>query len=615
MLVPENLAGKKGRCKACQQILTVPPLPAEQAKAQAAKPSTPPVPAAPKLPSAPPPPVADVEAEAAALFADEPKPTEPVETKTIDLNCPFCDEAIHFPVDLAGKRAPCPECKQIIKVPEPLKKDPKDWRKVEVRGPSGARRPDQPTPEGAWGSATASTVAKQSLVEAGVLPTKELPRTTWQKMRWPILGVSLALLLSVGGWWGYRWWGQRAADSAVQEALAYADSPEAKPATKAALAMGAGAYYLHTGTVTSAEDANKQFGKALSALRSAPQGDDRDVLSIDLAFDFIELSGDTADVDKGHRLPWDKTQPLLRAALAAIHNGEARLQTLRLVAKRLRERGQTARILPLTNQLYPSGDGEKNADRAAALAVVGMEFFKADDRPTADKTANEAIEFYKSKTPPPLRAEVVALAQLVEMKKPPPVGDAEDDKANEHIGKVEALARQGELDKAREAAKKDEFGEVTRFRARLAVAAAAVDAKVPDHTDLENVLKLAESRLGAQRELSWSMFRLTQLALRAGLPAERVQALADNIGNRAVRGQAQLTVFRAHLEQTKQAVEEAAADKVEADTPARWLAAQALARHNARYNGSYANVVQGWPQPLKSFGALGVALGLQDGRR
>src|SRR6185312_8728743 len=112
---------------------------------------------------------------------------EPVATENIDLNCPYCDEAIHFSVDLAGKKAPCPECKRIIKVPELVKKEPKDWRKADPRGPAGARPTDQPAPEGAWGSVAASAVGKQSLVEAGVIPQKKPPRTLWQKTRWPVL--------------------------------------------------------------------------------------------------------------------------------------------------------------------------------------------------------------------------------------------------------------------------------------------------------------------------------------------------------------------------------------------------------------------------------------------
>jgi hypothetical protein len=93
---------------------------------------------------------------------------------------------------------------------------------------------------------------------------------------------------------------------------------------------------------------------------------------------------------------------------------------------------------------------------------------------------------------------------------------------------------------------------------------------------------------------------------------ERIQAFADKIGNSALRGRAQLAVFRARLEKSKQAVEGAEADKIEANSLSRSLAAQELARHNTRFGANEASIVQSWPQPRKAFGSLGVALGLQD---
>jgi hypothetical protein len=61
MLVPENLAGKKGRCKACQHVLTVPHLAAPNSKAaEAVKPEVP-TSANPRA-AYPPPPSADVDA-------------------------------------------------------------------------------------------------------------------------------------------------------------------------------------------------------------------------------------------------------------------------------------------------------------------------------------------------------------------------------------------------------------------------------------------------------------------------------------------------------------------------------------------------------------------------
>jgi hypothetical protein len=608
MLVPESLAGKKGRCKACQQILTVPKLAASNSSAdQAVKPEAP----APAKPRAAAP--ADVEAEAAALFSDEPKPAAPVEVKTIDLNCPFCDEPIQLPADLAGKRAPCPECKHIIKVPELVKKDPKDWRKVEARGPSGARLPDQPALEGAWGSTTANTVGKKTLEEVGIIPKTERPRTLWQRVRWPVLGAGLVLLVGVGSLVVYRWWSQRALERAIQEALAFADSSEATPSVKAALAIGAGEYYLHSRGSRPGKEASSQLGKALTILRSASKGEERDALLADLALAWVELGGDEPDTEKELRLPWNEIQKRLVPTLQEIADTEARLQALRAVAHRLLEHGQSARVLPLTSQVYSAGDPEKTADKAAALAVVGLEFLKANNKQLAEKAITDALSLYGGDKPPPLRAEVIALAaRFPDVKKVPAPGEHEDDKGNEHIGKVEALARQGNWDKAREKARVDEFGEMVQFRARLAVAAAAVDAKVPDTTDIEDAMKMAEGGLSKKAEHSWLMLRLTQLALAKGLPEERVQSLADKISNSALRGRAQLAIFRERLSQAKQPVEDSSTDKIDGKSLARSLGWQALARHNTRLSTNYAAVVQGWPPLQRSFGSLGVALGLQD---
>jgi hypothetical protein len=613
MLVDERLAGKKGRCKACQQPITVPPLPASNSS---------PAQAAPVPPSSLPhlggdgqgtgAPV-DVEAEAAALLADEPKPVEQVETKTIDLNCPFCDEPIQFAANLAGKREPCPQCKRIIKVPELVKKDPKDWRQVEVRGPSGARPPDQPAPEGAWGSTTIRGVGTQSLVEAGVLPKVEQPRTLWQKVRWPVLGASVLLVLVVGSLIGYRWWGRHRIEREIQTALAFADSPEANPMVKAALSLSAGKYYLRSRIASPAKAANKQFGMALTTLQRAPQGEERDMLLIDLALAEVELGGDKPDADLEVRLPWDKTHQLLLATLREIHDTEAKRRALRALAQYLRERGQAARVLPLTNQLFAAAD----ADKAAALAIVGLEFLKADDRPAAEKAAEAALQLFpkdakaKDAKAPPLRAEVVALALLLGKKELPAASDNDDDKNNDHVGKAEALARQGKWEDARKEAGRIE-DEVFQFRARLTIAAAAADAKTPETTDIESVCKMAEDGLGKKAELAWAMLSLVELALHTSLPEERVQALADHIGNRALRGRAQRAVLQARLDKTDQLVDLSAADKIDAQSLAHSLAAQALARHNVRFNMGYIRVVQAWPQPLRSFGALGIALGLQD---
>jgi hypothetical protein len=584
--------------------------------------------AAPKVetapPPSPPPPPVDVEAEAAALFADEPKTEEPVEVKNIDLNCPYCDEPIHFPVDLAGKREPCPECKRIIKVPELVKKEPKDWRKADQRGPAGARLPDQPALEGAWGTATAGKVGQETLKQVGLIPTVTPPRTFWQKVRWPATGVSAVLLLTGLSWGGYHWWVQQGIERAVKEAIAYAASPEAEkeagPIGQAALYLGAGDCYLHgvRGKADSpAINARDQFGAALTTLKKARSSDDRDAILTDLAVILVELGGKehTPETDKGLRLPWDDTNKLLRASLTLIQNPEARREAVRVVSQRFLARGETQRVLPLVSQVYSTLDDEK----AAALCVVGLELFKAGNKDMANKAATDALGLYDEKRdekkkkakPPPLRAEVVALSLLLTGKSPKLSKDAEkEDKANERIGQVERLAREQQWDEARR--KITGLDELGQFRALLALAAAAVDSKSADAgIDVENALQAAEKLIN-KPDLSWSLLRLTELALAAGLSEDRVQTLADGIGNRALRGRAQLAVFRARLAKARQPVEEEAADKIEPRSLSSMLAWEELARHNARLSTSWADKVKGWQQPRRAFGSLGAARGMQD---
>src|SRR5437879_3709240 len=100
LVVKDELAGKRARCPICKQPVSIP---------------------APV--SAPPPP--DLEAIAAAALAGDPPEKQavtatapPPTARTIDFTCSYCDAALHLPAEMAGKQAPCPECKHIIKVPQ-----------------------------------------------------------------------------------------------------------------------------------------------------------------------------------------------------------------------------------------------------------------------------------------------------------------------------------------------------------------------------------------------------------------------------------------------------------------------------------------------------------------
>src|SRR5262245_30960920 len=151
LAVKEQMAGKKAACPACKKPLVIPN---SVAKPPVSKP-------------------ADVEDFAASLLAESSAPKveeKPKSTQTIDFTCPFCDAELHLPAELGGKRESCPQCKNIIKVPQLVKEQAKDWRTVESSGPSGAATKGQPQLEGAWGSTTnKGKVSMKALEEADAI--------------------------------------------------------------------------------------------------------------------------------------------------------------------------------------------------------------------------------------------------------------------------------------------------------------------------------------------------------------------------------------------------------------------------------------------------------------
>src|SRR5947209_6597223 len=125
--VNESMAGRRAACPACKSVLTIPSASAAPAptaaKAPPAKDGSAKYPVSRPAPTtqpaaAPAPPPEDIENLAASLLSDEPKPETVAAPKTVDFECPMCGEAVKMDVALAGKQAPCPECRRIIKVPQ-----------------------------------------------------------------------------------------------------------------------------------------------------------------------------------------------------------------------------------------------------------------------------------------------------------------------------------------------------------------------------------------------------------------------------------------------------------------------------------------------------------------
>ena len=533
--VKDHLAGKRAACPACKKPLTIPkrgsstdhaPLPAPTA-------------AAPPSPSPPLPPNLDAEDAAAEAFGDAPT-AAPVEAKTVDFNCPFCDEPLKLSLDLAGKKTSCPECRRIIKVPELAKQDPKDWRKTARTGPSAAKGPDVPAPEGVWGSATPGHVSREALAEADVLPDrKTVPLTTRQKISRGIwLGVGVVSLL-VAGYLTYRWIDSSREQRVVNSVLAFAGSDDAKSKVGrdgvAVLYLSTGQYYLQTKRGDTAVEARKQFDMALKQLNTGGDGPggtgDREGVLIDLAVAAVDLVGTKEQVDDGLRLDEKDSQKELRGILEAIHNPEPRLEALRLVTRRLLALHQPQRALALAAQTF-SGSEEKSA----AVALVGLELVAANELDLAGKAADQALAPFpvadskkatESKTPPAPPA-VIALATVLKRKVPT------SDEDTLLLGQVEALGWQRRFDEARKQA-----APVTPDSLRLKAYVAATGEMNPDKQTVEDAI----NQIGKAKS-AWTLLHLVRLGVEAGVESAKLQQAANAIAEPALKARAQLLSCR-----------------------------------------------------------------------
>jgi hypothetical protein len=620
--VKDELAGKKGACPGCKKVLLVPALAPAAAVPAPAKAVAKPKPAAPAAPQEPPPaPVTappplpapsdeDLEAAAAAALSDG--PTAPVDETTpefIELQCPMCDEPVKFPVDLAGKKASCPSCRRVIKVPELVKQEKKDWRQSVNRLPSGAKRPDQPEPEGAWGTAATTTVSKDSLEEAGAIPELREPSTIGQKVMRGVL-VCIVLLLLGGGYWALsNMWSASREQRLVKVAQEYAANQE--QAFKEVGREGVAALHgllgeHHLRARRPIAEARGQFDRAIVLLQSGEEfqygANERDLILTDVAVLAVELGGSQDEVDKNQRLKWEDAHKVIRQALTAISGHEARREAFRDVLRRLRDRNQLPRGLALAAQAF-----EDRSAQAEAYALVGLAAHSAGNEDLTKKAGTAALALYDGTSKTRLVPEVVAVAQLIKREQPDPKASAD----NLGIGQAEALARQGNWEGARAEVQKLK-GPRAQVLARLALADAALDAKSKEgNADLEAAAGVAEKDLGGRPGEAWTLYRLVKLGARTGLADDSLKATASLVLDADLRGHGQLAILQARLARDNKVTEETALDGLEAKSLAPLLGRAALARNNTHHDKGWLRNIEKWEKGAKAFGAIGAALGLQ----
>jgi hypothetical protein len=577
LTVKDSLAGKRGACPKCKKMLTVP-------SAVSSTPATP---------------SEDIEELAARALTEEPQAAPEAEPKTIDFNCPQCDEALQMPVELQGKQAPCPSCRRIIKVPLLIKREPLDWRKKDSL-PTGARRDNEPAPEGTWSSTSTTMVSKEALSEV-VLPRRP-PLTLRQKIVRGSIVASVALLLGLGTWLGLSMWGQHKQETAFDRALKSLNQEGLSKEGKAVLHVGLGEYLFRSSGEGSLNQARDHFQEARSSLASLPPSAQNDLLLTDVARAQIEMGGSKEEAKKQIRLDWTATIKEVRQTLQNLHDSEGRAEALRTILPPLIARGQAAEAKALAVQIA-NGSPEP-------LAIAGLEMVRAGEQDTAKQLAQQALQLSAPASsqgaPPPVASSVVALCLVVGVE--PKIGDPKkEDRDAFLIGQSEAAGWQDKLDEARRLIHDLPTDEV-RCKAWVAVAAAG---KAPNAQALDEAYKSAEIR--PQLLSPWLLLRMVRLGLKANFAEERVLKMAGFIGDPSLRNVAHLDILRDKLTRSNDQADTAWTDTLPKDSLAHSLGLLAIARHNSRRDKEFGKNVETWePATVRPFGLVGVALGMQD---
>jgi hypothetical protein len=589
----DSLAGKKAHCNGCKKQLTIPKPAAASAPAE------------------------DLEALAAsALGESKAEAAAAQETQTIDFECPQCGEAIQMSREFAGKNAPCPECRRIIKVPMPKTKDPADWRQKDATLPSGARRDTEPAPEGAWEPSRARAVSAEALTEAGVIPKKKKPGLTRQQKitRGVLVGVVL-LVVAVGGIFAYSAWARDKQDKLVEEAVKTAESHAGKSKEAVAEAnRAAGEFFIRTQARDAGERAQKKFAAARAQLEGIPAGPGRDALLTDLLLSQIDLSGSDAEATSGSRLKAKAAQTELTQTLSHVSTFGGRMHALHQVSRRLieRDRGDEASQLAGQSSGKKTGEGDDEGfayEGPEALAVVGLEFLRAKEKDKAALLAERVSKLYAQPEGAkverlPLAPSAVALCLAVGKTEPKP-GKARDDKLLYVIG----LALKGDPEAAHKLPEdaKPEW----RFRMLAALAEATGEG-----SDLDNAVGFLDGELSGKPVSPWLVYRLVELAAQHG-QIDRALKLTERISDPGLKARAQLEGLRARLAATKDRADDGALGGIDSGELAQALAREALARHNARRDGKSSGSIaaaDGLPEPMRSLAILGAILGEQDAK-
>jgi hypothetical protein len=575
-------AGKRVRCPECKFIMKLPQLSA-----------------------------ALVEELAATELAGQPTDGTPEPGKPIKFHCSYCDEEIEFPAEMAGQRAPCPECTRIIKIPMPVKEGPRDWRKVERGAAAGVLRTGEKPPEGEWGTATASAkVTRQSLEEAQAIPIEKPRVPVSRRVIRAVGGVTIGFVILVVLLIAKHFFSKSNQGTGLAAAIKFVSGDSASslaPPQAAEINRAVAEYYLGTGDL---DNVRKYLRQARQVILPAPEGTERSLGLMDIAATQIASAGP---------VPWDEVYKDLVRTVDAVKSPEARVIVLQQATHQLIERGQTAYAVTLANAVR--GDYEHDLK-----AYVGLVLWSQGKQQDARTVAAELVKPFhnKSQQRPPITAALLALLLATsqtqvaeEISKMSPAEATKDPYPEARIGFACGSAYLGNWDRA-SAIAGSPGPRSQQLEAFLAVISAA---QAVNHEQARSIVqKLCNPGDGIVRGpgnvSDWLLWRLAIEGSKAGVEAEQLTHVVEAITDPALKQRCKEEMLRLRLSKLNAPDTQTDLNQLAADNGGRSV--EAFCRHNARYDRS-ASLLHTLdtlePVPLRPFGYVGVALGEQDSGR
>ncbi len=604
----DEFAGKKVTCKnaACRKLFEVP--------------KPPPAPVAKPL---------DVDALAAATFADEPVVVKKVET-TVKVTCAGCDHVWEVESSKAGKNVQCPECGKVNKVPVPKVEAKLDWRSTNDGKPTLARRDTGPKVEGAWDARETSVISQQTakkMVDEEL--SEEEPEVV--RKRWIKRGVYGTLLVAVLGYGGYYLYSSRKVgkmDANIADALKEVRNPEdgAKdPKFHALILRASGEFHTRASQSRAETDAAlNDFKAARNAFPVSPDPSvDRAMMLSDVATSMAGLLGTEEEAEKGRKIVREALLKEIRQTIDRMQTADPEpiYELLRTLTREFHKQKQGMMATQLAIQKFTSDTLEGQE----ALGYVGIELFRLGDAETAKEVLKKVTKTDAS--------SIQALRMLLNMPPteapaaPPGKGPAKGPAPKDaglpqptQTAIIITAAIRGEWSKV----KTGITGGVSPDRAKAIVLAAEYgipldgkSAAAPEVGELLDVV-IGKNYLGGDSKNTfspWVTVKACRVLGKIG-KGERAYEVANLTSNIQAGDWAKVEALRGRLNADPTAkVEETWADGV-GDAPKSLAAAKArelVARQNAGIDNSFQRAVNAWPKgTVRPFGTAGLVLGQQD---